>query len=747
MSLGSIVVRLTMNTADFETDAGRAARVAERRAREIDAAFKKAGVAIGAALGAGMLVVGAAFRKYVQNTIEAEKVQAQLTARIKDTGAAAGRTLAQLNEQADKLQSLTVFDDEAIGEAQAMLLTFKQIQGVQFDKTVESALDLATVMGTDATDAAKLLGKALADPEKGMSALSRAGVVFTEAERDAIKAMAEMGDVAGAQDAILSKLQGTMGSAAEAARGTLGGALDGLRNAFDNLLEGDTGGDGVRGTVKAINDLSDMLGDPSLKQGISSLASGLLQIAGEAIKAVAWLGNAGAAVAEFYGDTEKQSRNVLQNRRTDLETQLFGEQRAQRRSWLGASAAENAPRVKELKAEIAAIDAQLKRLAETERKHATRFSPEYERASLNFNPNPSAGKAPAAGGRSSGSRAARPRVMPDFLGEDQEASRRAVADIVAANEQFERMAATLAGPLASAEYEHQQNQRQIAALGLEAERSTSEVTALKELEVQRYNEQRKAIEATIDPMGQLLAAMQSEIDAIGLSNGERAMMNILRERGIDLASAEAQAYMASARAMDETYRQAQQAHDDQVQLMDAARQSFKGFVTDIYNSENAWDAAKKALDRFGDALFDLASSKVMEQLFGQMGSSQTGSAGNWIADLIGAFAGAFSGGGGGGGGGGMPTQGPTFARGGYTGPGGVNDPAGIVHRGEVVWSQGDVARAGGVATVEAMRQGRGGRPAMVVEQHFHNPRLYDRRSDTQRQAQAAMKLRESVKFA
>ena len=95
----------------------------------------------------------------------------------------------------------------------------------------------------------------------------------------------------------------------------------------------------------------------------------------------------------------------------------------------------------------------------------------------------------------------------------------------------------------------------------------------------------------------------------------------------------------------------------------------------------------------------------------------------------------------------MPTQGPTFARGGYTGPGGVNDPAGIVHRGEVVWSQGDVARAGGVATVEAMRQGRGGRPAMVVEQHFHNPRLYDRRSDTQRQAQAAMKLRESVKFA
>lgn len=46
-----------------------------------------------------------------------------------------------------------------------------------------------------------------------------------------------------------------------------------------------------------------------------------------------------------------------------------------------------------------------------------------------------------------------------------------------------------------------------------------------------------------------------------------------------------------------------------------------------------------------------------------------------------------------------------FDRGGYTGAGGVHEPAGIVHRGEVVWSQRDVARAGGVAAVEGMRRG------------------------------------------
>jgi tape measure domain-containing protein len=49
-----------------------------------------------------------------------------------------------------------------------------------------------------------------------------------------------------------------------------------------------------------------------------------------------------------------------------------------------------------------------------------------------------------------------------------------------------------------------------------------------------------------------------------------------------------------------------------------------------------------------------------------------------------------------------------FATGGYTGPGGKYEPAGVVHRGEVVWSQEDIRRAGGVGVVEAMRLGKPG---------------------------------------
>lgn len=49
-----------------------------------------------------------------------------------------------------------------------------------------------------------------------------------------------------------------------------------------------------------------------------------------------------------------------------------------------------------------------------------------------------------------------------------------------------------------------------------------------------------------------------------------------------------------------------------------------------------------------------------------------------------------------------------YAGGGYTGPGAVDQPKGVVHAGEVVWSQADVSRAGGVSVVEAMRQGQRG---------------------------------------
>ncbi|OTU44235.1 phage tail tape measure protein [Acinetobacter pittii] len=59
-----------------------------------------------------------------------------------------------------------------------------------------------------------------------------------------------------------------------------------------------------------------------------------------------------------------------------------------------------------------------------------------------------------------------------------------------------------------------------------------------------------------------------------------------------------------------------------------------------------------------------------------------------------------------------------FADGGFTGSGGKYEPAGIVHKGEVVWSQEDIRRWGGVGLVENMRKSSG--PEAFINNHAQN---------------------------
>ncbi|HHP6692886.1 TPA: tape measure protein [Acinetobacter baumannii] len=59
-----------------------------------------------------------------------------------------------------------------------------------------------------------------------------------------------------------------------------------------------------------------------------------------------------------------------------------------------------------------------------------------------------------------------------------------------------------------------------------------------------------------------------------------------------------------------------------------------------------------------------------------------------------------------------------FSDGGYTGSGGKYQPAGIVHKGEVVWSQEDIKRWGGVGLVEKMR--KSANPEAFINNHAQN---------------------------
>ncbi|GAB2913683.1 phage tail tape measure protein [Paralcaligenes ginsengisoli] len=136
-----------------------------------------------------------------------------------------------------------------------------------------------------------------------------------------------------------------------------------------------------------------------------------------------------------------------------------------------------------------------------------------------------------------------------------------------------------------------------------------------------------------------------------------------------------------------------------------AKQAAKNIQSSL--GDSLYDALKGNFDDIGTAFEDmllkmaanLAASQLSSALLGDF--DKTGNIGGIVGKLFsGSGAGAIS------------TIDPIatvdtmlggFDLGGYTGSGGKLTPAGIVHKGEVVFSQDDVRRNGGVSRVEAMR--------------------------------------------
>jgi hypothetical protein len=232
-------------------------KAAEKDAKGLDKSLgglSKAFKALGAAA-----AVGVTFKKIIDESSSAQFAQAQLASALKSTGYAAGQSVKDLNDHASALAQLTMFEDDAITGAQNLLLTFTKIQGDTFPKATEAVLNMSQAMGTDLKGAAIQVGKALNDPILGVTALGRAGVQFTQQQKDQIKAMVEAGNTAQAQTIILKELETQFGGSAEAARNTLGGALAGLKNDFGNLFE--VAEPGTADVVRGLNDIGKMLRD------------------------------------------------------------------------------------------------------------------------------------------------------------------------------------------------------------------------------------------------------------------------------------------------------------------------------------------------------------------------------------------------------------------------------------------------------------------------------------------------------
>jgi gas vesicle protein len=234
MTVGDLVAYLKVDDDDFnkKTDA------AEGRFGKLGGVLKTAGVAAGAAAFAGL---GAILHTGMQEAMDASAAQAQLEAGIKSTGGAAGVTVGHLNDLASEIQNYSGQTDDSIAQTEALLLTFTNIKNAGpdkiFDQATIAAADMAAKMGTDAPAAAIQLGKALNDPVKGVTALTRMGVQFTDGQKAQIAALVESGDVMGAQKIILGELETQFGGAAKAAGESLPGKVERGKRAFEDMSQ------------------------------------------------------------------------------------------------------------------------------------------------------------------------------------------------------------------------------------------------------------------------------------------------------------------------------------------------------------------------------------------------------------------------------------------------------------------------------------------------------------------------------
>jgi hypothetical protein len=193
---------------------------------------------LGITAGAGAILAGGVFLKGAfDEAEEAAKVAALTAAAIESTGGAANVTAEEVAELSEAMSAKVGMDDELIQSGANLLLTFKNVRNEVgegndiFNKATEAAVDLSAAGFGSVTATSKQLGKALNDPLKGITALGRAGVTFTEDQEKMIEKMVESGDILGAQKAILKEVNDQVGGAAEAT------AADKIEVAWANTKE------------------------------------------------------------------------------------------------------------------------------------------------------------------------------------------------------------------------------------------------------------------------------------------------------------------------------------------------------------------------------------------------------------------------------------------------------------------------------------------------------------------------------
>ena len=206
-------------------------------AQKFGVGVRKALVPAIAAFGALSAVVA----QGVKGLAEDEEAFKKLDQILKTTKNSVGITTDAFWEYANQLQDTTGVSAAVITSNAAILATFKDVKNSVgdgnkiFDRATVAALDMSKAFDQDLKASTVQLGKALNDPIKGVGALARVGVSFTQKQKDQIKVMVESGNVLGAQKIILGELEGQVGGTANAYGETMAGKVERAKRAWEEI--------------------------------------------------------------------------------------------------------------------------------------------------------------------------------------------------------------------------------------------------------------------------------------------------------------------------------------------------------------------------------------------------------------------------------------------------------------------------------------------------------------------------------
>jgi hypothetical protein len=199
----------------------------QRELKRLDTPIEKLGavtrsLAPAAQIGlVALTALGASAIRAAEDAQVADRRLASIAESMNLFGTQTGAVTKRLTDFADATMKVTAVDDELIKSTQAQLLTFKELAvsageaGGSFDRATLAVLDLQAA-NLGGGNAAIALGKALQDPVKGITALTRSGVTFSEQEKEKIKTLVASGKILEAQDMILKTIETQVGGTAAA---------------------------------------------------------------------------------------------------------------------------------------------------------------------------------------------------------------------------------------------------------------------------------------------------------------------------------------------------------------------------------------------------------------------------------------------------------------------------------------------------------------------------------------------------